>query len=67
MTRSYHSTRPRARRVTQPMIVLRMRDPSVHVLGFTSFRMIAMPDGGYTIYPYSDPRNPMTVFVQQAV
>jgi hypothetical protein len=45
------------------MFVVRLRDPSVHLLGFTSFRMVANGDG-YTLFPYSDPRNPMTVFTQ---
>jgi hypothetical protein len=48
------------------MLVLRLRDPSIRPLGFASFRLIATNDGEHVVLPYSNPRNPMTVFVDRA-
>lgn len=65
MTRSFHPPiRPRARRTTQPMLVLRLRDPSIELLGFTTFRAVAMADGEMTVFPYREPRNQMAAFAR---
>ena len=63
MTRSFHPPTRRVRRTTQPMIVVRLRDPSIRSLGFSTFRAVAT-DGEMIVFPYADPRNQMTVFAR---
>jgi len=61
MTRAYQNTR--ASRITQPLAITRLRDPSVQTLGFTTFRLVRH---GAELTPvrFSERRNTMSAFTR---
>ena len=61
MTRSLPA---RARRVTQPIVTLQQRDPSIESLGFRCFRLLQMSGAGLMPVVFGDHRNAMSAFVR---
>lgn len=57
MTRSY---RQRSRRITQPIVVQRPRDPSIERLGFTCFRLV---ESGGEMWPIELVKSKAQMFV----
>jgi len=63
MTRSYQVIAS-ATRITQPMQVVRHRDPSIRSLGFQCFRLFKLPgESQLAAITYVDRRNAMRAFV----
>ncbi len=59
MTRAFQNTR--ASRITQPLAIIRLRDPSIQTLGFTTFRLLR---AGSDFMPvrFSERKNTMSAF-----
>lgn len=60
MTRAYQTSR--ARRVTQPITIIRPRDPTIRTLGFTCFRALDIGDAELVVVAHSDRKNAMSAF-----
>lgn len=66
MTRSYRSPRTRQSRITQPIRIVRPRDPSITPLGFTCYRLVRVHDGNvpFVAIPHVERTNTMSVFAR---
>jgi hypothetical protein len=60
MTRAYQTSR--ARRVTQPITIIRPRDPTIRTLGFTCFRAMHIGNAEFMVVAFSDRKNAMSAF-----
>jgi len=59
-------TRPRARRITQPLGAnTRRRDPAIHTLGFRCFRLFRVPRG-FELMVWFDHTHAMSAFARTA-
>jgi len=65
MSRAYQTSR--ARRVTQPLTIIRPRDPAIRPLGFNSFRLFRVPGRtDFVAMAFGDRTNAMATFARRA-
>jgi hypothetical protein len=55
----------RASRITQPISIPRLRDPSIHTLGFQCFRLLRKPRSTrFEVVAFLDRKNAMSAFLR---
>ncbi len=62
MTRAYQNV---ASRRTQPLPIIRPRDPAIRTLGFSCFRALRIPgDTEFLVVEFTERRNTMSAFTR---